>query len=255
MSKELVKIFEYGSNNVRTVVKDNEPWFVAKDVCKILEISNHNDAIKRLSDKMKGLSNTDTLGGNQVMSIVSEAGVYKLVFTSRKPEAEKFTDWLTTEVIPSIRKYGAYLTPEAMEKTISDPDYIIGLITKIKKDKNKINQLEVEIENDKPKITAYNTLLAQKNDVNMLTTAKLLKLCGRNDLMKLLRKENIFINGKTIPYQRFIKEGYFKVIVTHKLIECEIIGFPMTLVTPKGLIWLRNRLDKYYEVVGVKGER
>ena len=98
-----LQIFNFKDSQVRTVVVENQPWFVAKDVCHILEIRNHNDALSRLSPTMKGVGNADTLGGIQEMAIVSEAGVYKLVFTSRKPEAEAFTDWIAAEVIPSIR--------------------------------------------------------------------------------------------------------------------------------------------------------
>jgi prophage antirepressor-like protein len=100
---------EFGQ--VRVINKSGEPWFVAKDVCGILEIRNSRDAMDRLSESMKGVATTDTLGGRQEMNIVSEAGLYKLVFTSRKPEAERFTDWIATDVIPSIRKTGSYSIP------------------------------------------------------------------------------------------------------------------------------------------------
>ena len=103
-----LQIFNYQEKEVRTVIKDGEPWFVASDVCEILEIGNSRMAIDRLNENSKGVSSIDTLGGNQEMNVISEAGVYKLVFTSRKPEAEKFTDWLASEVIPSIRKTGGY---------------------------------------------------------------------------------------------------------------------------------------------------
>jgi prophage antirepressor-like protein len=115
--------FNYQDRQVRTVIKDGEPWFVAKDVCEILEISNHRDATDRLNHSMKGVAITDTLGGSQEVNVISEAGLYKLVFTSRKPEAEKFTDWVASEVIPSIRKTGQYTTKpvtvlEALTQTV-----------------------------------------------------------------------------------------------------------------------------------------
>lgn len=106
--------FNYQDKQVRTILKDGEPWFVATDVCDILELSNPSDAISRLSDLMKGVASTDTLGGNQNCRIISEAGVYKLVFTSRKPEAEKFTDWVASDVLPSIRKTGGYVGNDEM---------------------------------------------------------------------------------------------------------------------------------------------
>ena len=88
--------------------------------------------------------------------------------------------------------------------------------------------------------------MAQRNNVSMLIASKLLNDCGRNTLFEILRDENVFLEGKVVPYQSYIREGYFKVILTHKKVHGEFIGLPMTLITPKGLIWLRGRLDKYY---------
>jgi len=104
-------VFEFKSNQVRVIEVNGEPWFVAKDVCDVLEISNNRDAISRLDDDEKGVATTDTLGGNQEMVTVSESGLYSLVLTSRKPEAKVFKKWLTSEVLPSIRKTGSYSVP------------------------------------------------------------------------------------------------------------------------------------------------
>lgn len=100
--------FNYEGNQVRTIIIDGEPWFVAKDVCDVLEISNSRDALGRLDDDEKGVALTDTPGGPQEMSIVNEAGLYALIITSRKPEARAFKRWITHEVIPRIRKTGTY---------------------------------------------------------------------------------------------------------------------------------------------------
>lgn len=97
---------EFG--DIRVVMRDGEPWFVATDVCRALDISNTSDAIARLDDDEKGVVLTDTLGGKQSVSIISEAGLYTLVLSSRKPEAKKFKRWITHEVVPSIRKTGSY---------------------------------------------------------------------------------------------------------------------------------------------------
>lgn len=104
-----VTIFNYGQNEVRTVIgKDGEPWFVAKDVCSILEIGNVSMALNRLDYDEKGISTIDTLGGGQSMLVISESGLYELIFNSRKPEARAFKKWVKTEVLPSIRKTGSY---------------------------------------------------------------------------------------------------------------------------------------------------
>lgn len=105
---------------VRSVLRDEEPWFVGADVCGALAIRNSRDALARLDDDEKGVANTDTLGGSQAMIIVSEPGVFRLIFTSRKPEAERFKRWLAHEVLPQLRRdghYGQRPEPEPMSIT------------------------------------------------------------------------------------------------------------------------------------------
>ncbi len=107
--------FSYNSKQVRTIIKDGEPWFVAKDICDILEISNSRDAISRLDDDEKNtVAITDGNRGNPNMTIISESGVYALIFTSRKPESENFKRWIRKEVIPSIRKTGGYIANDEL---------------------------------------------------------------------------------------------------------------------------------------------
>jgi len=103
-----LSIFEYDHKLMRTVVVDGNLWFVAKDVCDMLDIANTGNALARLADSMKGIHTVDTLGGPQEMSVVNEAGVYKIAFTSRKPEAEAFTDFVAGTILPTIRKTGQY---------------------------------------------------------------------------------------------------------------------------------------------------
>ncbi|MBE3586533.1 MAG: Bro-N domain-containing protein [Thermoanaerobacter sp.] len=104
----LPQVFSYREKQVRVIVKDGEPWFIAKDVCEILDIANSRDAIARLDGDEKGVAITDTPGGPQEMQIVNEPGLYSLIFTSRKPEAKAFKRWVTHEVLPTIRKTGKY---------------------------------------------------------------------------------------------------------------------------------------------------
>ena len=110
---------------IRTVMKDGEPWFVAADVCRALELANVGNALARLDDDEKSsIRSTDVTsnGGNPNISIVNEPGLYTLVLGSRKPEAKAFKRWITHEVIPTIRKHGAYMTPEKLEEALLNPD-------------------------------------------------------------------------------------------------------------------------------------
>ncbi|WP_052027025.1 BRO-N domain-containing protein [Rhodovulum sp. PH10] len=108
MAQSINPLLFEGEHLVRTVEMGDEFWFVGVDVCRVLGLKNPSDAIERLDDDEKGVVTTDTLGGPQALNVLSEAGVYRLVFTSRKPVAERFKRWLAHEVIPSIRKTGAY---------------------------------------------------------------------------------------------------------------------------------------------------
>jgi prophage antirepressor-like protein len=111
--------FNFCVSSIRVVMLDGNPWFVAADVCSALEIINVARAMSRLDDDEKGVHTVNTLGGNQQMTVVSESGLYSLTLTSRKPEAKKFKKWVTSEVLPSIRKTGGYSsTPAAMPRYV-----------------------------------------------------------------------------------------------------------------------------------------
>jgi prophage antirepressor-like protein len=143
--------FTYNTKQVRVIEKDGEPWFVAKDVCDILEISNGRDAVSRLDDDEKdAVGITDAIGREQQTTIISESGVYALVFTSRKPEAEQFKRWIRKEVLPSIRKHGAYMTPQKIEEVLLNPDTIIQLATELKKEFALLRKKKIIRSNNTP---------------------------------------------------------------------------------------------------------
>ena len=144
---------EFGE--VRTMMRDGEPWFVAADVCRALEIVNHKDALTRLdSDEKSGVALTDPHGREQITNIINEAGLYALVLGSRKPEAKAFKRWMTHEVIPSIRKNGAYLTPEAAYKMLSDPQNLLQLLTTLSEKNEEVKLLTSESAEKDRKIAA-----------------------------------------------------------------------------------------------------
>jgi len=228
--------FKYNSKQVRTIVKDGEPWFVAKDVCDILEISNGRDAVSRLDeDEKDAVGIADAIGREQQTTIISESGVYALVFTSRKEEAENFKRWIRKEVIPSIRKHGAYMTPETIEKVLSDPDTIIQLATALKEERQRRLVLE-------PKAEQFDKFISGENYQDMNTVAKAIGW-GRNKLFAELRRRKILMSNNR-PYQRFIDAGYF--VVKEKPIQMggQVFNKPQTYVTAKGVSWLEKLLSK-----------
>ena len=130
-----LKIFQNAGFQIRGGLIDNEPYFVAKDVCEALSIEKYRDAVARLDDDERGSLVVDTLGGNQEMTALNESGLYSLIMTSRKQEAKEFKKWVTKEVLPSIRKHGIYATDTTIESMISNPDFAIQLLTTLKEEK------------------------------------------------------------------------------------------------------------------------
>lgn len=134
--------FSYSGQEVRVIQVGGEPWFVVTDVADVLELSNPSVAVAGLDEDEKGLRKVETLRGEQELVTISEAGLYSLLMRSHKPQAKPFRRWVTHEVIPSIRKRGGYLTSEAIEKTLTDPDFIIRLATELKAERAKVAELQ-----------------------------------------------------------------------------------------------------------------
>ena len=136
----MFEIFDYRGQKVRTDSKDDAVWFVAADVCRVLDLGNTAMAVERLDADEKGISIIDTPGGNQQMVVVNEAGLYALILTSRKPQAKEFKRWVTHEVLPSIRKRGLY----AVDEVLKNPDLLISALVELKKERAEKKRLELE---------------------------------------------------------------------------------------------------------------
>lgn len=166
--------------NVRVTTIDNEPWFVAADVCKALDLGNPSQAISRLDDDEKVTLTTNEghsgkLGGAQMLNVISEAGLYSLILKSRKPEAKMFKRWVTHDVIPTIRKHGVYMTPDALEKALLSPDYLLKVVTALKNETDKRKALEKKVEQDKPKVILADAITESDDSVLVKTLATILK--------------------------------------------------------------------------------
>ncbi|MCY8083248.1 ORF6C domain-containing protein [Bacillus inaquosorum] len=140
---QLQQVFNYQDQQVRTVVKDGQPWFVAKDVCNVLNHSNHKVAVSRLDeDEVSKVYLTDSLGRNQKTTVANEAGLYSLILTSNKPEAKQFKRWITHEVIPTIRKTGAYNQQPNYEQLSPELQHLIRMEQKQNEQDQRIGKLE-----------------------------------------------------------------------------------------------------------------
>lgn len=164
--------FTYGDQPVRVVSIDGEPWFVLADLAKVLEIADVSRLNSRLDDGVRQTHPiADRLGRTQQATVVSEAGMYEVVIRSDKPEAADFRRWITHEVVPSIRQHGGYLTPEATEAALTDPDFIIRLATSLKDERARRIDLEAQAEVDAPKVAYVDTYVADSDLLTIRTLA------------------------------------------------------------------------------------
>jgi len=158
---ELQKVFEYQDKQIRTVVKDDEPWFVAKDVCDALEIDSTQT--RRLDEDEKGLCLIQTPGGPQEMLVVNEPGLYSLILGSRKPEAKQFKRWVTHEVLPSIRKTGQYVVP-----TLTPTEALLQAVTILDQHAKQLKRLEAAQAESSQRLEILNHRVDSLDAVNVV---------------------------------------------------------------------------------------
>lgn len=181
--------FTYEGTSVRTVTtEDGTPWFIAKDVCDILELTNTTVALEGLEEDERAKY---YLGRQGSANVVNEAGLYSLIFKSRKPEAKAFKRWVTHEVLPTIRRHGGYLTPDKIEEALTDPDTIIQLAQTLKREQARRKELEAQAEKDAPKVLFADTVATAETSILVGQLAKILNnngmKVGQNRLFKDLR--------------------------------------------------------------------
>lgn len=197
-----MKIFnseEFGK--VRVTMIEDDPMFCLLDVCKILEIKNVSDCKSRLKvDGVGSAEVTDSLGRKQSATFINESNLYKVIFQSRKESAERFTEWVTSEVLPSIRKNGIYATDNVIDKILNNPDFGIELLTKLKEER------EARVEAEKK-----NAILMHVNKTYTMTEiAKELGLKSAIELNKILAEKKIQykVNGTWVMYSQYSNLGY-----------------------------------------------
>lgn len=253
-----LKIFENNEfGEVRTTVIDDEPYFSLNDVCRILEIANPRNVKARLNgDGVHSMDGVDSLGRRTDVTMINEPNLYKLIFQSRKPEAERFADWVTSEVLPAIRKHGAYMTDGVIERTLTDPDYLIMLATNLKEEKAKRALAEAVNERNKPKVLFADTVSASKRSCLMGELAKMIsqeairqgkldKKIGQNKLFAWMRNKGYLCKGgerRNQPKQTYIEQGLFE-MKKGSYINSDGVSIITTTpkVTGKGQIYFVNK--------------
>lgn len=238
---------------IRTVEIDNEPHFVASDIAKVLGYAKPQNAIAAHVDEDDSLKwgITDTLGREQETILINESGLYSLIMSSKLPQAKQFKKWVTAEVLPTIRKHGAYMSEQVIERTLQDPDYLIQLATAMKQEREarliaeqEAKMAQLALKQAAPAI-AYQKVVEQS--VNSILIRDLAKLMckdgvkiGQNKLFGWLR-EHKYINDYNEPYQRYMDMGLFERIPYQVDHGGEMRTHFTTKVTGKGQVYFVNK--------------
>lgn len=202
--------FNFKGNNVRTVQIDNAPYFVGKDVAEILGYQNGSRDINRHVDEEDRQNyQNGTFESRRGLTVINESGLYSLILSSKMPNAKQFKHWVTSEVLPTIRKHGAYLTDSAIEQTLTDPDYLIKLATQLKTEREGRLIAEQQVAEDRPKVTYYDKVLANPSLVTITIIAKDYGMSGREMNAKLHEFGIQYKQGKTwLLYSKYQHNGW-----------------------------------------------
>lgn len=213
-----LQIFEYQNKQIRTVEKDGTTWWVLKDICDALNLSSPHKVAERLDEDERCGIELRTSGGLQNTTVINESGLYNVILRSDKPEAIPFRKWVTSEVLPAIRKHGAYMTPETLEAAILNPDTIIKIATALKEEKEKNQHLLKRIEEDKPMVLFAKAVETSDSSILIGDLAKLIKQngvdIGQKRLFDWMRKNGYLIksgSSMNMPTQMAMELGVFEV--------------------------------------------
>lgn len=219
MNNEIQR-FDFKGESLRALTNmAGEPWFVAKDACDILGIDTNHLREALDDDEITNLRNSEVWNQpGRAPLIISEPGLYKLIMRSRKPEAKEFQRWVTHEVLPSIRKHGAYMTQQTLDKALTSPDFLIQLATKLKEEQEKVKELE-------PKARFADAVAASDGTCLIGELAKMLRQngldIGQNRLFEILRQDGYLGkvgSNRNVPTQKAMELGLFRIketAVTH----------------------------------------
>ncbi|MGA4725632.1 phage antirepressor [Carnobacterium maltaromaticum] len=257
-----LQVFNFENVELKTILINNEPIFIGKELTSILGYSNARDALNKHvdpEDKIILTSQNATLENipNRGLIGVNESGLYSLVIGSKLPTAKKFKRWVTKEVLPSIRKHGAYATPQTIESIIANPDFGIQLLSNLKEEKEKNQLLKDTLEEQKSQVVFAKAVEVSQNSVGVKILATILKQngidIGQNRMFQWLR-DNKYLSSRpgnswNMPTQKSMDLGLFELKPNpyfHKNGEADTRYTP--LVTGKGQIYFVNKFNEVFQI-------
>lgn len=247
--------WNYEGAEVRTVQIDGEPWFVLADICRELELSNPSKVADRLDPDEKANFELGLRGGST--NLINESGLYTVILRSDKPQAKPFRKWVTSVVLPSIRKHGAYMTDQALEKALTNPDFLIQLATQLKTEQEQRRRLETtvaaqskQMEQDKPKVLFADSVAASSSSILIGELAKLIKQngvdMGQRRLFAWMRENGYLIkrcgSEYNLPTQRSMERGLMEIKETSVIHSGYTTISKTPKVTGKGQVYFINLL-------------
>lgn len=227
---------------IRTVVINEEPYFVGKDVAVALGYAKPQNAIAKHVDEDDSLKwgIIDSIGRNQETIVINESGLYSLIFGSKLESAKDFKRWVTSDVLPSIRKHGIYATENTIDAMLNNPDTMIRVLTELKEEREQRVKLEKENASLLPDANMARDIIKYSGLYTLKEVADLVE-SGRTELCTLLRIGKVLSKqtGYNLPLNKYIKQGYFKIKIREKY------NTPVTLVTARGLKFIYRLIKKY----------
>lgn len=237
------EIFNFNGKQVRTITIDSEPFFVGKDVADILGYQNGSRDINRhVDDDDKLMHQFSASGQNRNMIIINESGLYSLILASKLPQSKEFKKWVTSEVLPAIRKHGGYLTDSMIEQALLNPDTIIRLATDLKNEREKNSRLEIELEQAHEQARYLDLIIESKSAVVITQIAADYGMSAIkfNQLLNSLGIQHK-VNNQWILYRKYMAKGY----TDSKTIEISGRVRMQTVWTQKGRLFLYELLKKH----------
>lgn len=226
------------THKVRTVIEDGQVRFVMHDICNALGLTNPTEAAKGLADDERGLSITETADGKRTVVTITESGLYALVFKSRKPEAQKFRQWVTADVLPALRKTGTYSVPQVVPQIDLPKNYLEALKALVTSTEEAM-ALKLTVAAQQPAVEFVDRYVHAAGLFGIRETAKLLGIT-QHEFTSLCQRHHILFRegGNLQPYAEHLKAGYFQV----KAGEANEHAFAQTRFTAKGVEWIRRKL-------------
>lgn len=227
---------------IRTVVINEEPYFVGKDVAVALGYVKPQNAIAKHVDEDDSLKwgIIDSMGRNQETTVINESGLYSLIFGSKLELAKDFKRWVTSDILPSIRKHGMYATEDTIDAMLNNPDTMIRVLTELKEEREQRIKLEKENASLIPDANMARDIIKYSGLYTLKEVADLVE-SGRTELCTLLRIGKVLSKqtGYNLPLNKYIKQGYFKIKIKEKY------NTPVTLVTARGLKFIYRLIKKF----------